>query len=163
MEPWVAEMFHFKVEKMEIKRPGGKPYFPVQNSGIGVLHMTEGSTVSGAFRTLAAKNVAPHFIVGEERIIQCRPIGMHGSALRGNSPNPNQQAQTQIEMVGFSQKTLWLPEASRLKPTVAVMAWCFQQLGIPLQFPNHWPDDLSDLTLPFAANNLRHRAAVAGL
>src|SRR5215210_5170029 len=105
---WVDKIHTFDVEKREIPRPNGKPYFLNSSTLIGVLHTTEGSTVKGAWNTLSQKSVAPHFIAGEGKIVQCRPLNVQGSALRSGSANTaNVHAQIQIEMVGMSQEKLW--------------------------------------------------------
>ncbi len=167
---WLTRIGDFKVEKKEIGRPGGKPYFLTSSSMIGVLHTTEGNSVDSDWKTLNKNFGAPHFITGENRIVQCRPIGVQGAALKTNPPVfPNVNAQVQIEM---SCKTkmekgvpvLWLPPPSVLEPTLAVMAWCAKNLNIPLQKPANWPDDGLDLKgTIWAANNKRRKEAAAGL
>jgi hypothetical protein len=161
---WLDEVFGFNVERREIKRSGGRPYFPISNTGVGVLHTTEGDTVDGAWSTLNGNFSAPHFITGENRIVQCRPLTAQGAALRANAPhNPNREAQIQIEMVARSSQSLWLPVDGTLQPTVALMAYCAQNLGIPLRIPVDWPDDCSDVPLPWAAENARRIKAADGL
>lgn len=159
MTKWLEELGKYKVERQEIHRPGGKPYYAVQKTGIGVLHTTEGDTIAGAYATLAEKSIAPHFIVGEDRILQCRPIGSQASALRGTA---NQYAEIQIEMVARTRDNLWLPIDSTLLPTLEILAWASTALEIPLQVPNLWPDDLSDMHPPYAINNARRRFAAKG-
>ena len=162
---WLSEdVFGFRVEKKEIPRPGGAPYHQTSNTSIGVLHTTEGSTVDGAWRTLSQAGSAPHFITGEGRIVQCRPLTAQGSALRTNSPHhPNADAQVQIEMVAFSKETLWLPGPETLEPSVALLAFCARDLGIPLRIPAEWPDNCSDVPPRWAANNARRQNAANGL
>lgn len=165
MIDWLDNIHGFKVEKKEIPRPNKARYFANSSTLIGVLHTTEGSTVNGAWSSLNSNNVAPHFIIGEGRIVQCRPLTVQASALRSNSPhNPNVHAQIQIEMVGHSKQTLWLPDEGTLLPTMAILAYCNKVLGIPLTVPNDWPDDCSDLKRTvWAGNNTRRKAAAAGL
>lgn len=167
---WLTKVGKFKVEKKEIKRPGGKPYFRTSATGIGVLHTTEGNTVDSAWMTLNKMASAPHFITGENRIVQCRPLGVQAAALRTNPPFfPNVDAQVQIEMSCFTKMekgvpVLWLPPPNVLDPTLAIMAWCAKNLGIPLQKPTNWPDDGLDLKgTIWAANNKRRKTAAAGL
>lgn len=167
---WVAKMFGIPVEKREIKRPNNKPYYTVSSTLIGVLHTTEASTVDKSWDVLNQQRSAPHFITGQGRIVQCRPLGKQGAALRTNSPHtPNAHAQIQIEMATHTamqgnQTKLWLPTKAVLEPTVAVMAWCAKNLGIPLQKPYPWPDDGFDLKgTIWAANNKRRKQAAAGL
>ncbi len=161
---WVDKIQTFNVERREIPRPGGKPYFLNSSTLIGILHTTEGTTTDGAWNALNDKSSAPHFIAGQGRIIQCRPLNVQGSALRsGHDNTANVNAQIQIEMVGQSKETLWLPVDGTLKPAVAIMAYCAKQLGIPLQVPNNWPDNCADMPKPWATNNSRRKQAESGL
>lgn len=178
-----AKIFGFKVEKRLIPRPGGKKLFFNSHTQIGVLHTTESSSVEAAFKALSKSHSAPHFITGEGRILQCRPLTAQGAALVGSGPcMANAQAAIQIEMTAFtgggkdSSKTtdLWLPKESVLLPTVAILAFCAGNgIDIPLQVPNDkWKDDASDMPLPWAAGptpkkpkakmNTRRIAAAAG-
>lgn len=155
---WVSRIGDFVVERKEIKRPGNKPYFNNSHTMVGVLHTTEGDTVSSAFNTLAPKNVAPHFIIGEGRIVQCRPITAQASALK----NPaNTHAALQIELVAKSKEQLWMPVEGSLKPLVATLSWASKDpLNIPLQRPvETWLDDCSDVKLPWATTTNRRRLA----
>ena len=141
---------------------------------IGVLHTTESSKLEAAFDTLKANFSAPHFIVGEGRIIQCRQLTVQAATVRNNAPCfANAQAAIQIEMVGFTgggkdSKTttnLWIPKDAVLLPTVAIMAFCAgNDIDIPLRVPKEeWKDDASDMPLPWAtATNTRRLAAEAG-
>lgn len=153
------------VEKHEIPRPGGKSYYTISNNtGIGVLHTTESKTLSSALAQLDMKHDAPHFAVGENRIVQCRPIGVQAAALRANTgqPNVNQDAYIQIESVAFSSQKPYLPDAATLAPLVKLLS--FLTLYVPLQIPNNWPDDCSDMAGEiWASNNSRRKAAAAGL
>lgn len=161
---WINKIGTFEVERREIPRPDGKKYFLNSSTLIGVLHTTECATVEQSWQVLNQKFSAPHFITGENRIIQCRPLNVQGAALRsGNDNTANVHAQIQIEMVAKSKQTLWLPVAGTLHPTVAIMAYCAKHLGIPLRVPGNWPDDCSDVRLPWAANNQRRKKAAQGL
>jgi hypothetical protein len=156
---WVERIFDFSVEKHEIPRLGHAPYRAMARTGIGVLHTTEGSRVSDAIHAMehglsAGKPSDPcHFIAGENRIVQCRPIGFQAASVRGAE---NQFAYIQLEMVGFSQTNSWLPPDSTLKPAVAIVAYCFKNLGIPLAIPNNWPDSIADVK-PFPSSNNTRR------
>jgi len=165
MEPdWIKKIDKFEVEREEIPRPNQKPYLLNASSLIGILHTTEISTVDKTWKALSAKSVAPHFICGESRIVQCRPLSVQGSALRpGPKNSANVHAQVQIEMVAFSKQKLWLPDDGTLLPAVSIMAYCQRTLGIPLRVPSDWPDDCSDLKNPWASNNKRRRQAVLGI
>lgn len=169
------KIFGFDVEQRAIPRPGGKPFLPLNpHPQIGVLHTTEGRSLENAFKTLKEKFSAPHFIVGEGRIIQCRPLTVQGSALVGDGPClANSHAAVQIEMVGFTgggkdgttTTNLWIPKDDVLLPTVAIMAFCAGNgIDIPLRVPkDEWKDDASDMPLPWATGkNTRRVAAAAG-
>lgn len=177
------KIFGFKVEKRVIPRPGGAKFLFNSHTQIGVLHTTELPTVESSFKSLNKRHSAPHFIVGEGRIIQCRSLTHQAAALRGEKPCfANAQASIQIEMVGFTgggkntstTTDVWLPKKEVLLPTVAIMAFCAGNgIDIPLQVPNEdWKDDASDMPLPWAAGppnkpksmiNKRRKAAAAGL
>ena len=161
---WLTSIGDYQVQKHEIPRSGGKPYYLNGSTLIGVLHTTEGSSVQAALTALSDAADAPHFVVGEGKIVQCRPLNVQGAALRpGNDNSANVHAQIQIEMVAMSQQKLWLPGAPTLQPAVAVLAFCNKALSIPLTVPNDWPDDCHDVALPWAAYNSRRRQAAAGL
>ncbi|MBD0369266.1 MAG: peptidoglycan-binding domain-containing protein [Pyrinomonadaceae bacterium] len=172
---WPAQILNYEVERKEIKRPGGKPYFASAHSQIGVLHTTEGNSVKAAWNTLSAHNSAPHFIVGENRIVQCRPLSKQAAALHGSPPfNANTNAALQIEMVGFTGGSpdfnkhaydLWIPADDVLKPVIAIMAWAAGNgLDIPLQVPSPaWTDDGMDCPKPWAVQNKRRLQAALGL
>jgi hypothetical protein len=161
---WVDKIGKFKVERREIPRLGGKPYFLNSSTIIGVLHTTEIQGVENSWELLNERHSAPHFVTGEGRILQCRTLNVQGATLApGNGNTANVHAQIQIEMVANSKEELWLPESGTLEPTVAIMAFCRKHLGIPLRAPNNWPDDCSDVPSPWAANNRRRKQAAKGL
>ncbi len=159
---WIDRIGDFAVERKEITRPGNRPYFNNSHTMIGVLHTTESNKVKSAFDTLFQKHSAPHFIAGEGRILQCRPITKQGSALKSSDTyNPNTDAALQIEMVGRSKQTLWVPEAGSRETVVAIMRWAAKDpLDIPLQRPvDSWLDDCSDSALPWAVSTNSRRKA----
>ena len=158
------KIFGFKVEKRIIPRIGGKEFLFNSHTQIGVLHTTEDPSVDRSFRTLNQNHSAPHFIVGEGRIIQCRSLTHQAAALVGNAPCfANAQASIQIEMAAFTgggkdtTTNTWLPKDDVLRPTVAIMAFCATNgIDIPLQVPTEdWKDDASDMPLPWAAGPTR--------
>ena len=102
---WIESIGEYKVEWKEIKRPGGKAYVGVGHTMIGVLHTTQGDTIDPAYTTLAKSHSAPHFIAGDNRIIQCRPLFAQGAALEDGGLKNNASAALQIEMVGRSKLT----------------------------------------------------------
>jgi hypothetical protein len=150
-------VFGFTVEKTEIGRPGGKPFFPIPAStGIAVLHTTEGKTVGSAIAQFKMRFDPPHFCVGENRIVQCRPVGVQAAALHDPA---NRASYIQIEIVGFSKETLWQLDDSSLKPAVAVIAHSIANFGIPNAIPHNYPDTISDCK-PFpSSNNTRRKKA----
>jgi hypothetical protein len=179
---WIEgqDVHGFTVEKHELPRSGGRPFRSMPtDTGILVVHTTEGSSVAGAIATLAANFDGPHFVVGEDRIIQGRPIGVQGASV--HMPE-NQFPVIQVECVGFSQRNLWLfddwanhtfinnahkrvpipiPRGSTLKPLAALIAWAVKNLGVPLQRPSaNWRDDLSDIHGDPATNNNRRTSGV---
>lgn len=162
---WIdGEIIHgVLVEKNEIPRPGSAPYFQMANTMVGVLHTTEGKTLASAISQLTMSRAAPHFCVGENRIVQCRPIGAQAATLRANKgqPNPNTHAYIQIEAVAFSSQTLYLPDAPTLNPLVKLLARLANI--IPLKIPNDWPDDCRDMKGEiWASNNSRRKFAADG-
>lgn len=162
LDGWIDRIGSFEVQRAEIPRPGNRPYFNNSHTRIGVLHTTEGATVKSAFTTLSQNHSAPHFIAGENRILQCRPITKQGAALLSTSKyNPNTDAALQIEMVGFSKQTLWMPAQSSLDPVVAIMRWATgDPLNVPLKRPfDGWLDDCSDVKLPWAVSSNARRQA----
>ena len=46
-EEWLDQIFDFTVERQEILRRAGKSYYPMEQTGIGVLHTTEGPNIEG--------------------------------------------------------------------------------------------------------------------
>jgi hypothetical protein len=159
---WLTRIGDFAVRKAEIPRPKNAHYYNNSHTQLGVLHTTESDTVQSAFVTLRANHSAPHFIAGENQILQCRPINKQAAALRAaNVYNPNTDAALQIEMVGRSKQSLWLPAEGSLRPVVAIMRWAAgDPLNIPLQRPlDAWLDDCSDCKLPWAVSGNSRRLA----
>ena len=131
---------------------------------IGVLHTTEGDTVEAAWRTLRQQNAAPHFIAGENKIVQCRPLNVQASTLRpGRNNTANVHAQIQIEMVARSRQGLWLPKAATLEPTVAILAFCEKTPRDSLESAERLAGRLLGHAAALAANNRRRRQAQRGL
>ena len=162
---WIDYIFGFRVEKKEIRRPGDEPYLPRSDSGIGVLHTTEIAGVDHSWDVLNESRSAPHFVTGEGRILQCRPLSVQGAALRTNSPHTPNKYPIQIEQVAMTRGTLWLPDEGTLFPTVALMAYLALNNTVPLRIPADWPDDCSDLMSlpPWDNDNVRRTQAASGL
>ncbi|HEX8846372.1 MAG TPA: peptidoglycan-binding domain-containing protein [Pyrinomonadaceae bacterium] len=172
MPTWLTKIFNYDVERKEIHRRNKRPYIPMAATGIGVLHTTEGLNINGAWTTLNAHFSAPHFIVGDYRIIQCRPLGMQAAALLDTPQHPNKYAYVQVEMCAFTGGNAdfkkhgmkpWIPIEGTLKPLVALMAYCSGHgINIPLQRPcPDWLDDCSDIKTIWAiAGNTRRKSGV---
>jgi N-acetylmuramoyl-L-alanine amidase len=152
----------YKVEKEEGPRPDGQPYHPLANPRAMVLHTTEGSTVSGAVATLRSNSDAPHFVVGEDRIVQMRPLTAQAATLRDNGGDfhPNSVG-WQVESVGFAKQTPHRLTPATLRPLVAVAAFALEELGVPLLRPDGWRDDLKDITTIMATDNTRRKSRKA--
>lgn len=167
---WVTgPIFDVPVVRDEIPRPAGKPYIPMAPTGVGVLHTTESRTLQSALASLHAKHSAPHFTVGEGRIVQNRPLGVQAAALVDPG---NRRAFVQIEMVAFTggppdlsihgqERSSWLPEEPTLRPLSALLAYLATRGYVALKRGYNWPDDCSDLKGQIWAsqNNPRRRAA----
>jgi hypothetical protein len=160
MGDWLTSVYGFKVEKREIPRPGGKPYYTSPQGPRGILHTTENDDVDVAWRVLHDSGSAPTFITGEHRIIQCRPLSVQAAALRTNLPHlPNRDVWIQIEQVGRSQQKLYsLPDAT-MKPSAALMAYFAD--AIPLDVPLDFPDAMTDVKPYPASDNTRRKKMAA--
>lgn len=98
----------------------------------GVLHTTEGGW-DGSM-SVFRKHYAPHFLVGPGRIAQLLPLGRAAAALEHPSGTPptNGVARVQIEIVGYSQHTPWLPDIKTLDALAWLMAELNRVADIPL-------------------------------
>jgi hypothetical protein len=127
---------------------------------VGVLHTTEGSFESalGEFRT----KFAPHFLVGNHRIIQFAPIGTMSHALEHHkgTVETNAWARAQIEIAGASKLHPWLPPPSTLDPLAALVAVLEDVAGIPLT--RAWPDFLPRGVVWATEKNPRRREGIWG-
>lgn len=137
---WVERIGDFDVSKQEGQRPNGQPYLELVPSTQRVIwHTTEGSTVDGAVGRLREQFSAPHFVIGENRIVQMRPLWAQAATVRGD----NSRA-WQVETVGFSKTALWLHTAPTLQPMIALLGF-FLDLGVPLERPTGWQDNGGDI------------------
>lgn len=123
----------------------------------------ETKAMEAGINTLSMSRSAPHFSIGDHRIVQHRPLGVQAAALRGVH---NARAYIQIELNATTEGwertgQTWLPPDGTLEPLVAFLAFAFSNCGIPARVPNNWPDDMSDCPLPWAVEkNLRRRSPV---
>jgi hypothetical protein len=153
---WLTQMGTYKVTKRESARPEGQAYILLDNPLSLIVHTTQGSTVDGAWNTLNSKGAAPHFIVGENRIVQCRPLTAEAATVH----NHNNQG-WQVECVGYSKATIHKLTPSSWLPLVALAAWFHEERAVPLQRPAGWFDNCSDITTTLASNNTRRLSGKA--
>jgi len=131
LKPWLDRVGRYPVERVDA------PYFLQKISftapPAAVLHTTEG----GSWDSLDVEfreHFAPHFMVGPGRIQQLVPVGFIGAALKTH----NWLARVQVEVIGKSLETPWLPDEPTLDVLVELMAACKVEYDIPLTHP--WPD-----------------------
>jgi len=137
VKPWLDQAGKFPIAKI-----GGIPHFNdavlLDAPRTGVLHTTEGGWAGSL--AIFKQHFAPHFMLGFDadeqkvRIAQLVQIGTIGAALKAH----NNQAIVQIEMIGFSKETPWLPDDDTVAALASLMAVCNKEYGIPLARP--WPD-----------------------
>ena len=137
VRPWLLQAGRFPILHI-----GGIPHFneavALDAPRTGVLHTTEGGWVGSL--AIFKQHFAPHFMLGFDsdehkvKIAQLVQVGTIGAALKAN----NRQAIVQIEMVGFSKETPWLPDAETMEALASLMAVCAREYGIPLTHP--WAD-----------------------
>lgn len=141
-----------KIERQWLNSAAGIPVervrVPCLSAGVseglppkGVAHTTEGSW-AGAM-SVFRRHYAPHFMVGRDgsrvRIVQFCPLGTSAAALanRAGGVETNRWARAQIEIVGYSQRTRWLPDPGVLKAYAALLYELRSAAGIPLRYvPN---------------------------
>jgi hypothetical protein len=121
-----------------------------------IVHTTEGSSLDGAFTTLAQNNDAPHFILevknGQKRLVQCIPINRAARALEHPSGTleTNRANCIQVEVVGFTDETaatkaghleLFVPNWSQqiYKAIHDLMFWTHQNFGVPMESDHPFP------------------------
>lgn len=157
---WIDSIGGIRVERMEGPRPGGQAYLYLKlstDTARVIWHTTEGSSVEGAVARLREQFSAPHFVIGPDRIVQMRPLWAQAATVRGDNSNA-----WQVEVVGFSKTTPWLPEAPTRRPFVALLRFFNDRLGVPLARPDGWKDDCSDIEGVWATEgNSRRRSGRA--
>ncbi|WP_096456519.1 N-acetylmuramoyl-L-alanine amidase [Mesorhizobium sp. 113-1-2] len=136
-KPWLDQAGAFPISHI-----AGIPHYntPVSPTTprTGVLHTTEGGWAGSL--AIFRVHYAPHFMLGydatakEVRIAQLVQVGTIGAALKAH----NNKALVQIEMIGFSKPTPWLPDDGTVEALASLMAVCFVEYGIPLTRP--WAD-----------------------
>ena len=136
VKPWLDQAGKFPVEHIPC------PHFsiPVNLTAprTGVLHTTEGNWTSSL--AVFKQHYAPHFLLGMDdsqnkvRIAQLVQAGTIGAALVTH----NDHAIVQVEMIGFSKQTQWIPDDATLDALASLMAVCQHEYGIALTHP--WAD-----------------------
>jgi hypothetical protein len=118
--------------------PGGS--VDLSKPRAAVLHTTEGSWESALseFDT----HFAPHFLLGrdqhgETRIAQLIPLGQMAGSLENASGGveTNAWAVAQIEMVGFSSTSPWLPADDVVDALASLMLTLRDEAGVPIERP----------------------------
>jgi hypothetical protein len=137
VKPWLEQAGKFPIAHI-----GGIPHFNeavnLEGPRTGVLHTTEGGWAGSL--AIFKQHFAPHFMLGFDadaqivRIAQLVQVGTIGAALVTH----NNQVIVQIEMVGFSKTTPWLPDDETAAALESLMAVCSSEYGIPLEHP--WAD-----------------------
>jgi hypothetical protein len=137
VKPWLDQAGTFPIVHI-----GGIPHFNeavnLDAPRTGVLHTTEGGWIGSL--AVFKQHYAPHFMLGfnadagKVQIAQLVQVGTIGASLRAN----NAKAIVQIEMIGFSKTTPWLPDDTTLLALASLMAICEREYGIPSSRP--WPD-----------------------
>lgn len=153
--PWIdgRKLGPYTVQKKELPRSGGQAYLPLSSPKAFVVHTTEGSSVAGAIGALASAYSAPHFVVGENRIVQTRPLTAQAATLRSHN-----DVGWQVESVGFSKTQLYTLPSATWGPLVEVSRFVHEELGVPLARPDGWRDDCSDMAMPWSADNRRRKS-----
>jgi hypothetical protein len=146
----------YTVEKHELPRPSGQAYIPMTHPVAFIIHTTEGSSVAGALSTLGAGFMGPHFVVGEGRIVQTRPLDGEGATVHDHN-----DIGWQVECVGFSKQTVHDLTPESWGPLVELTRFMHEELGVPLDRPVGWQDNLSDIHTVLATNNTRRQSRKA--
>jgi hypothetical protein len=160
---WLEAIGPFRVTKRESPRPGGQPYLPLSDPRALIVHTTEGTSVDGAWNTLNQKGAAPHFIVGENRIVQMRPLSAQAATLVTDSSAGffANSLGWQVECVGRSLGMVHKLTPPSWEPLVALARWFHEQKDVPLRRPAGWLDNCSDITTSLATNNTRRQSRKA--
>lgn len=154
MARWWTRAGEYPIRRKESPRPGGQAYLPLGPARAVILHTTEGPSVEGAWGTLNEKAAAPHFIVGENRIVQCRPLTAQAATVHNHNGGF-----IQIEAVGYSKLGLHDLTPETFKPLAALADKIHVELDIPLRRPDQWSDKLPAGV--WASNNPRRRSRLA--
>lgn len=134
MELWIKKAGRFAVGRHECPHPGVPVDLNRPRAGVG--HTIEGSLSSGL--AVFEQHFAPHFVVGDDAILQLVPLGMEATALEHDTSLPfetNRWAVAQIELEGNSDLDLWVPPKPRRERLEALLYELRERAGIPLRRP----------------------------
>jgi hypothetical protein len=154
LKTWVDQIGTYSVQRRESRRPSGQAYLRLANDPSFCIHTTEGNSVDGAWATLDSRHSAPHFIVGEGRIVQLRPLWAQAATLRSHN-----DLFIQVECVGHASLELHTLTPSTWEPLVELTRYLHEQGGIPLSRPSLWDDKLPGSY--WAWNNSRRTSRLA--
>ena len=131
MTPWLTKAGTYTIEKIPCPDYAGNVDMSAPPKG--VLHTTEGGW-DGSLAVFK-QHYAPHFMVGEGRIAQLLPLGHAAAALEhpANIPATNGIVRAQIELVGHSLSSSWLPDHATLDALTSLLATLAAAAGIPLR------------------------------
>jgi hypothetical protein len=160
---WIQKAGPFPVEKIPCPFLGGN--VDMERPRTGVIHTIEGGWDSGL--AVFRQHFAPHFIVGRDstgksRIAQLIPLGKAAATLVNASggPDTNAWAHVQIEMVGFSKVSPWMPDLPTAERLSALCETLRNECGIPLVRP--FPDQLDPGVVWATPSNPRRRSGKWG-
>lgn len=139
MKAWLTRVGKFRVEHVPLPYWHGNVDMSAPRKGI--LHTTEGSSIEGALSAYRSKNFTPTFTLGRDfhkkvRVMQHKPLGIMGSTLANASGGveTNRVALIQIELVGFSKKDLWYPDAEVADALTSLIAAVSTEGNVPLRW-----------------------------
>jgi hypothetical protein len=152
MKAYLSQALKYPIHLDMADKPHHDARVDLQAPRAGVLHTTEGGW-TGSEQVFREHPFAPHFMVGlvygAPRIEQYVPVGMLAGTCRGH----NDKAIVQIEMIGFADEKLWLPDPVTLDALCSLMVTCEAEYDIPLSHP--WPD--GDFGLAGSSRRNTHR------
>lgn len=167
----VGDLWGYDVEKRYIPRPGNKPFIPLTDQARrkSCAHTTEGASgtdpddIDDAWDWMSSQGFGPHFLAGEGRIIQCRPLYAQASTLKTPEAGgyyPNAYFICQVEQVANSKfdDHPWMPDPDVAGPMAAIMAFYAIEFDVPLIVPFAWSDVHNG---PYYGPNVRRDQAQA--
>lgn len=152
MKSWLSKAGPYRIEKIPCPHPNLN--IDMSAPPTGVPHTTEGGWDSAM--SVFRQHFAPHFLVGSGRLAQLVPLGKMGTSLEHPSgmPETNRIARVQIEIVGFSKETPWLPDPKTTDVLAELMALLKDEADIPLVHP--FPEKMPRLPWATEAFPRRH-------